>query len=801
MVMVFIYLLASSAGSKSKRSRLLAAAFSLCTALKAITQSELLIFQLFPSLSYNAFMKLGGATMILQLYLLVKYVNVTFNVAAIKGRLHRADLLAAALLLICALLGLLAPQSLELFYLAANALAIALILQAMLKQKRQEKVGGPLLDAAAVCMVAVTIVNIFTLVYEPNAWALPLETLLLLSLSLYGGVYYQHAYTLALQLNEQLIAADKLKDDFLAEVSHELRTPLHGIMNISYSLLAGVNETPRDSRAEDVLLIHSISKRLTLLVQSLLDHTRLTHGDIKLDLKCLDIRGAVAYAVDIFRHMTRGRDLAIHNLIPPDTYLVLADENRLQQILTNLLDNAVKFTPEGNITITSQQSKEHVSVSVTDTGCGMPAAELATIFQPHSQSQSSTAPPIGLGLGLNISKQLLELQGGQITAQSALGEGTSITFTLPRATAPAITNVPPMRSPYLTEEQQTLPYLDERPRGDMKVRHLILSVDDEYSNLKALSNILTGEGYRVISVTSARQALTILDGPLVFDLCITDAMMPVMSGVELCRTIRKRYAPLNLPVLFVTTPTRPEDIEAAFQAGANDFLGKPFDPQELVARVNSLVHMRKAKETLLAKQTAFLQAQIRPHFLFNALNTIISFCYTHPNKAGELLTELSVFLRHSVDFEDTGAFVTIEHELRLVNAYVAIEKARFGDRLMVRLNVDPCCLPYCIPPLTIQPLVENAIRHGLGGRLAKGQVRVDISYRENNSICVTVTDDGTGFPEAEMANLMQSGTASRGVGLENINERLANYFGSRLRIRSKPGQGTEVTFYIPAQKQ
>ncbi|HWR23078.1 MAG TPA: response regulator, partial [Feifaniaceae bacterium] len=328
----------------------------------------------------------------------------------------------------------------------------------------------------------------------------------------------------------------------------------------------------------------------------------------------------------------------------------------------------------------------------------------------------------------------------------------------------------------------------------------ILSVDDEYANLAALSNILTLAGYGVTSASSAAQAFLLLErAQPPYDLCILDAMMPGMSGYEACTRLRKRYSPLDLPVLILTARSRGEDLQAGFQAGANDFLEKPFDHTELICRINTLIQLKKSKDMLLERETAFLQAQIRPHFIFNALNTINSFCYTAPRRAAELLGALSVFLRNSFDFKSTVSVVPLEHELDLIRAYVDLEQARFGERVQVGYEIGPEARQYGVMPLSIQPLVENAIRHCIGGSRGRCAVRIRVACRDE-TLYAEVSDDGDGIPDEVIRQLAQGGPPARGVGLWNINQRLQSFFGASLRFDSPPEGGSRVGFAIPAQR-
>ena len=208
----------------------------------------------------------------------------------------------------------------------------------------------------------------------------------------------------------------------------------------------------------------------------------------------------------------------------------------------------------------------------------------------------------------------------------------------------------------------------------------------------------------------------------------------------------------------------------------------------------------QTKEQLLAHtKIRHLQAQINPHFLFNSLNTIASFCRTNPQKSRELILDLSSYMRKNLD--SSRGFVKLSDELKQIKSYLAIEKARFGDRIQVTMDIKQGCRSWPIPPLIIQPLVENSIKHGILGNEDGGQIKIKIS-KKRDMLAVSIADDGVGMlPEQIKAVFLITDMESQkqGVGLVNTNLRLEQIYGPehRLTIKSHPGRGTVVMFKIP----
>jgi sensor histidine kinase YesM len=198
-------------------------------------------------------------------------------------------------------------------------------------------------------------------------------------------------------------------------------------------------------------------------------------------------------------------------------------------------------------------------------------------------------------------------------------------------------------------------------------------------------------------------------------------------------------------------------------------------------------------------EIAFLRSQIKPHFLYNTLNSIAELCINEPNKAEELTLDLSQYLRSSFDFKQLDTLTTLENELELVKAYINIEKARFGARLCVEYDVDANLdIGIGIPSLILQPLVENAIRHGLMSSLRGGTVKITVKKEADAVVSFTVEDNGCGMSETKREEILKPDVNKKGVGLWNISQRVKLLYGNTLRIESAEGIGTKVFFDIPA---
>ena len=409
--------------------------------------------------------------------------------------------------------------------------------------------------------------------------------------------------------NLQLQHLDRLKDEFLANTSHELRTPLNGIIGIAESLIDGATgELPVPTRA-NLAMISSSGRRLSNLVNDLLDFSKLKHKTLDLQLKPIDLRSLGEIVFTLSLPLVGNKNLNLVNTIPEDLPAVTGDENRLQQILHNLVGNAIKFTETGTIEISAQRisgydslepltaESHQVEITITDTGIGIAEDKLERIFESFEQAEGSTGRMYGgTGVGLAIAKQLVELHGGQIWVNSRLGEGSKFSFTLPLAGEKA------------ENSSETLPLLKQFATADLTPEPLqprviashqgsakLLIVDDEPINLQVLVNMLSLQNYTVIQANNGIDALELLKKGFKPDLVLLDVMMPKMTGYEVTQKIRETWQASEMPVLLLTAKNQLSDLVAGFESGANDYLTKPVEKDELLARIKTHLNLLRLK--------------------------------------------------------------------------------------------------------------------------------------------------------------------------------------------------------------
>jgi len=413
------------------------------------------------------------------------------------------------------------------------------------------------------------------------------------------------AYMEITSANAELKKANRLKDDFLANTSHELKTPLTGIIGIAESLIDGAAGNMTDTQTSNLQMIVFSGKRLTHLVNDILDFSKMKNNDIILHKKPVDMRQITELVSTLLTPVIGSKPVKIHNNINAKMPPAYADENRIQQIMYNLMGNAIKFTDSGSITVSSSQSESEMEISIADTGIGIPEEKFGDIFEYFKQIDSSNTRSYGgTGLGLAITKKLVELHGGKISVSSRPGSGSIFKFTIPTADNAEISLEKIEPKSYLDNSYisggMILKDSAEDNVTDKSHKHractdaTILIVDDEPINVQVLVNQLKLEGYNVLTAESGMEAINIIQNDCVPDLMILDVMMPRMTGYHVCNIIRERFSLYQLPVLLLTAKNQIQDIVAGFEAGANDYLAKPFDRRELIARVDMILTLKEA---------------------------------------------------------------------------------------------------------------------------------------------------------------------------------------------------------------
>lgn len=615
--------------------------------------------------------------------------------------------------------------------------------------------------------------------------------LLMFSVSSLTSHRLQLDYQQANDLSEKLKRDDRLKDEFLVKSSHELRMPLEVIINSIKPLLEGKKGSLNISQQEDLLLIYQKAERVIRLTEDLRDASLIKKGKINLRLTSVDPYRAIQDVLEEIEILVPySGDLILKNQIPEGFPPLNADADKFRQIIYDLIHNSIKYTKSGEIVISASYAEGQAEIQVKDTGKGIEEKYLKEVFDIFYQNNEEGEYSQGLGLGLSIVKHLVENQGGKIKVESTYGKGSIFIFTLPLYLKNENNNE------FIIDTFAELSSTLEEEKLNNIGKSNILIIDDEISSQMALCNIINELNYNTITASSGKKALDILKTKKI-DLIILDFMLSDMRASQLCNKIREEYSLVELPILILTASRKTIDLMSAFNYGVNDFQRKPIDSEELKSRIKSLLLIKVSAEEGLEREFQYFYSQISPHFLYNTLNSIIGLSYKDSEETRKALNNLSIYFRGKLDLHRKKGLVTLESELELVTAYLEIEEMRYGQRLEIEYDIEEGLKAF-IPPLTLQPLAENSVYHGIANKDSGAKIKIIAKREPDGFISIIIEDNGKGMTFEKQQELLR--TNNKGIGFRSVVERIKILKGAKLTLESKINEGTRISIVIPEVK-
>ncbi len=652
-------------------SFLLFSVLCLLIALRTVLYGEMVFSSLFPHLNVQSLMKVAALTFTLGVPAFAFFVHNLYP-EEMGWRWVRAMVVGSAAMSAAVVTlphkvfmpVMIAYEVLAAFFLVYTAVALT--------RAAWTRRQGAAVSLAGSAILSGTVFNdiLYDNVMVQTGSLVPFGLLaFVLAQSMVLSVRLSEAFAANERLSEELLVANQMKDEFFANTSHELRTPLDGMVGLADSLLRGAAGPLTDQQRSSLSLLVASGRRLGNLVNDLLDLTRLRYKDLVLHQEAVELSQVVDIVLGIHRFLINGRDLELVNKVPPELPLVWADVDRVQQILHNLVDNAVKYTNAGTVTVSASVHGEYVEVIVSDTGQGIPEEKLASVLSAPVSSNEDRSSASEMGLGLAIVQQLVQLHGGCVWVSSKPDIGSQFGFSLPvskrqtgpaREAAAAIWLSEPaaedsgaLRS---AEVERDLEGAVDLPKA--KLRQKILVVDDDPVQRQVLVHQLAVGGHEAEGIASGMAALQRLEHEPV-DLLVVDLLMPGMSGYQVCRAVRRRYSKEELPILLLSGGRQSEALITGLNAGANDFLAKPFGFRELVNRVENLLALKRSVQ--LANIDSLTGVYTRRHFFELAEGAFGSAkLYRHP------LAVFMLDIDHFKEFNDTYGHAIGDSVLRLV---------------------------------------------------------------------------------------------------------------------------------------
>jgi len=355
-----------------------------------------------------------------------------------------------------------------------------------------------------------------------------------------------------------------------------LRTPLNSLLILSKTLADNRENNLTPDQVKFASTVHSAGQDLLALINEILDLSKVEAGKMPINPQSVLVNTVRDNLEELFRPIAKHKHLDFVVEVRPDVPpKIVTDENRLLQILNNLMSNALKFTERGQVKMTVSTAGADVRFTVTDTGIGISADKQKLIFEAFQQADGTTSRKYGgTGLGLTISREIARLLGGVIQVDSAPGRGSSFSLTLPQIYA-GLSDAPEALAP-----PPPTPVLPDH--ADFSGR-TVLVIDDDVRNIFALTSILKNRGMNVLFAENGRQGIDILKLNPETDVILMDTMMPEMDGLEATSLIRELPEFKDLPIISLTAKAMKGDREACLEAGASDYITKPVDEQHLLS--------------------------------------------------------------------------------------------------------------------------------------------------------------------------------------------------------------------------
>ncbi|WP_040226958.1 histidine kinase [Bhargavaea cecembensis] len=588
----------------------------------------------------------------------------------------------------------------------------------------------------------------------------------------------QLAYQETAELTAKLLVQGGERNNFLVRMAAAFEAPLSGMMEEAAELMSGAVGPLNQEQQERMIGVNRNARRLRQIVESLdfAGGGRSVPGPMPVRIEMTDIKQMaeeIVMLLDRPEYSPFSYDLSVD--LPP----VLADEGLLRQILYHMMNYALRNSGNDGLEISAGQYGGKVKLTVQIKHSGKDWEDATRLFDPFYQL---TGNPEGLALGLPIAKRLAGLIGSEIGAESKQGAGLDLFLVLPLAEE--------HQGPEREQGRKTAGWY-----GDSAAKGVVLFAGHDGNESDRFVKYLAKE-YYVLKVDSGSAAIRAIKQQR-FDIAVIGFRLPDRPGTAVARSIRKRHHAIELPVLLLTEEDEAGNVVGLGEADVTDLLYGGATESELMSRVKALMAMQEAVAESVRQGLAGYHAQIAPHFLFNTLNTVIALSYEDPNKMRGALEHLAVYFRAKLDYQKQQGLVHLSDEIELVRSYIAIEQLRYGHRLTVCEDIDEC-IDVEIPAMTIQPLVENAIHHGLADK-KEGAVLTWTIRKANGGVEIAIRDNGKGIHEERQRQMLRGDTGR--LGFQNPMQKVKLIPGSSFILDSVEGHGTSVIIHLPTRRE
>ncbi|MGX4685349.1 histidine kinase [Vagococcus sp. JNUCC 83] len=599
--------------------------------------------------------------------------------------------------------------------------------------------------------------------------------------------HYENLYSQMEEMNANLIYAMDSKNNFLSRVAIKLRKPIKEIDNLISHIMIQSKDNHYPELEEELTLLEEANQDILVLVNNMVELSN-SEFSLKNDfVEPLSISKKIDYCSSIVLKNEFYKEMTVVTDIDHSTDLIYGNVRHFVQLIFQLLFISKKLIPSGLLTFSSEKRDDsHISLRATFKDCFVSPKQIEIMnMSLHELMEDDTLFESMYGVEMSLLHSMTKLQGGTLYIEP-LHNGIEMVFTFDQAH---------MLDVY-GEESFEIIELDE-PLLQEKEK-IILVISSNIKQLMALKTMLENKETLVIVTNCTSDALSYIKKYNI-DLVIVDTILDNETGFSFVNNIRKSHTIIQLPVLMIVSTSKYKvELNEVYRSGANDYIEKPIDAVELSARVKILIGMKQNIEQAIHFEASWLQAQIEPHFLFNTLNTIISLSDDDEDKMNEVFDAFMTLLHSKYHYDNEG-IITLEEEIKLVKSYLLIEETRYGDKLKIDWQVEETLNleKINIISLSIQPIVENAIKHGVLPKRGTGTLTIIIAKVNKSQVKVTIQDDGNGTDKSMSDFLkMRYQKLPVGIGLTNTYYRFKKIMKEELVFESIVGKGTKVSFYL-----
>lgn len=601
---------------------------------------------------------------------------------------------------------------------------------------------------------------------------------------------YIRNYNKNKELLDEIIHLNTIRNEFLINVSKELRAPINNIVVATEKFKSSTYKNIDPSALKAINEIHLNGLNVLDLINNIMIYSRLKYGELKFNREIFSISKLIDGIVSEYSYSIGNNIVYIPLETSKVTPAVYADRYWIARVFYNLFNICLKHSKNrNNILVETNTDYKKVYINIHSSGLSLETIDL--IQKYFTNGKKHLHMPDNIALPIYVVKHIIANNNSYISIEPTY-PGYRFTFSLDISHEKLLKEDIDCTSKNLAKNTTADPWFDFTAEDANKSAVIIAR---DLPNIRGISEALSEIGFSVKDFIIAEKALEYVENEKNIDVIAVEAAMPGISGFEICRRIRKEYSRLELPIVIITSRVQTESVIQSFEAGANDCVFEPYDIIELRARIDTLCSLKQAIAASLENEMAFLQAQIKPHFLFNVLNTIASYCYTDSSASAKLIEKLSLYLRYSFDFDPSKKEAPLYDEIEFVRNYLDIEKARFGELLDYDFNIEASDKVY-IPMFILQPLVENSIKHGILKKPEGGKILIT-GVKDCDNYILTVEDNGIGMSEDKLKAVLSGNLADgTGVGLKNVRKRLKHICNTDISIESSLNKGTKITIIL-----